>query len=90
MAHAQIAKRVLMCRADAYVRACAAPPPTQMGAFLASVYRCRSVREFLVTPQAPHGTFGDAGWMASDLDALQARRRRRRRRLKLPCALSLL
>ena len=59
-----VAKRLLMCRADALGRICAEAPTTPTTRFLAAAYECRTLREFLLTPQAPHGTFGDAAWLA--------------------------
>jgi hypothetical protein len=56
----QLAKRVLMCRADAFVRVCQTGPTTPSSLFLSEALQCRCVREFLVTPaasaQAYHGT----------------------------------
>ena len=40
---AAVAKRVLMCRADALGRSCAAPPRTPTAAFLGLAYECRTV-----------------------------------------------
>lgn len=77
-----VAKRVLMCRADALCRICAEPPRTPTAAFLATAYECRTLREFLLTPQGVQGgqrgnstgqgAFGDAAWLASQLDARQS------------------
>ena len=49
-----IARRVLMCRADALVRITAAEPQTPTCAFL-SAPRSRTVREFLLTPESATG-----------------------------------
>jgi len=68
------AKRVAMCQLDAFVRICSAPPQTPTGTFLAECYQSRTVREFLLAPPSSHGvgSFGDAAWMASGLDAQQS------------------
>ena len=68
-----IAKRVLMCRADALGRICSEPPCTPTASFLKAAYKCRTLREFLLTPQGGgQGAFGDAAWLASQLDARQS------------------
>ena len=68
-----VAKRVLMCRADALARICAEPPRTPTARFLGAAYECRTVREFLLTPQGGGpGCFGDAAWLAAELDARQS------------------
>ena len=72
-----VSKRVLMCRADAFVRALGGTgrrPPTSTSAFLAEAYQCGCTREFLLTPTggASGGTFGDAAWLAGELDTSQS------------------
>lgn len=72
-----VTKRVLMCQADALVRVCQKEPVTPTCAFLAEAYQSRTVREYLMTPPSAlsspgAGSFADAAWMASDLDALQS------------------
>ena len=59
-AHEAIAKRVLMCRVDAWVRICEREPPTTTSTFLAAAYTSRTVREFLLTSE------WHADWMASE------------------------
>ena len=68
------AKRVTMCQVDAFVRICSAQPTTPTCTFLAEAFQSRTVKEFLLTPHNAHGvgSFGDAAWMASDLDAQQS------------------
>ena len=64
-------------QADALGRICAEPPCTPTASFLGAAYECRTVREFLLTPQGGgqgggQGAFGDAAWLAAELDARQS------------------
>lgn len=73
-----VARRVLMCRADALARITAAPPQSPTCALLNAAYESRTVREFLMASPNARGakngasSFADASWMASGLDAGQS------------------
>ena len=56
--HAEVAKRALTCRVDAFVRICQRPPVSPTGALLAEAYQSRTVREYLLASPPPPASKG--------------------------------